>query len=188
MGHQTHHGVIKLMRRRSVQERRAVEGNGPVSEPGGSALLPSGRPPPPPPPPSRHHRPSAGLPRWGTPRPQWSQPPTPPLHCTPWHDWVPALLFPCTRLCSHSLRHSLTHCHSPAARLLFRPPPLSLSPGTRGEERRGDGVVDPSLAACPGGWLRPVRPTVCAPLTFLMGSRWLLRFSQAVHRHGGVQR
>jgi hypothetical protein len=31
-GHQTRHGVIKLMRRRSVQERRAVEGNGPVSE------------------------------------------------------------------------------------------------------------------------------------------------------------
>ena len=31
-GHQTRHGVIKLIRRRSVQERRAVEGNGPVSE------------------------------------------------------------------------------------------------------------------------------------------------------------
>ena len=49
-------------------------------------------------------------------------------------------------------------------------------------------IPDWRSSACPGGWLRPcsVRPTVCAPLTFLMGSRWLLRFSQAVHSHGGV--
>src|SRR4051794_29054383 len=32
MGHQTHHGVTQLMRRRSVLERRAIEGKGPVSE------------------------------------------------------------------------------------------------------------------------------------------------------------